>query len=46
MGSEEQRLKLLCEFDLPALSFLPDFTKTTNKKINLTLKSSHRLFSC
>lgn len=32
MGSEEQRLKLLCKFNLSALSFLPDFTKTTNKK--------------
>lgn len=31
MGSEEQRLKLLCKFNLSALSLLPDFTKTPNK---------------
>lgn len=31
MGSEEQKLKLLCKFNLSALSLLPDFTKTTNK---------------
>lgn len=31
MGSEEQRLKLLCKFNLSALSLLPDKLKPQTK---------------